>query len=174
MVRPASGTSTRGRRGHAERSTKRDHDRMSRFQPDPEIITWRMHFRSQPGAVYQALTTDEGRASFWAERTIQRGDTIDFEFPGGVTGQSHVLEAQHDRLFRIEYFDAVATFELEPTSDGGTDLRLTSHGFAPEDRTELLAGWLNVLFPLKSFVDYGIDLRNHDPDRTWWHGYADQ
>lgn len=69
---------------------------------------------------------------------------------------------------------AVITFELEPARDRGTDLRLVTHGFAPGERAELMAGLLNVLFPLKALVDHGVDLRNHDPDRTWRHGYADQ
>lgn len=146
----------------------------TRFQPDPDVITWRLHLRSPADVVYQALTTDEGRASFWAERTVERGDTIDFDFPGGVTSRVRVLDTQQDRLVRLDYFGAVVSFELEPTGDGGTDLLLTTHGFAPQERSELLAGWLNVLFPLKAYVDHGVDLRNHDPDRTWWHGYADQ
>ena len=36
------------------------------------------------------------------------------------------------------------------------------------------AGWLNVLFPLKGYIDHGVDLRNHDPGRAWDDGYADQ
>jgi hypothetical protein len=30
-----------------------------------------------------------------------------------------------------------------------------------------------VLLALKAAVDHGIDLRNHDPRRTWDRGYAD-
>lgn len=161
-------------RPEGARHSRPHSDKGSRFQPDPEAVTWRMRFRSPPEVVYRALTTDEGRASFWAERSVERGDTIAFEFPGGVTSQAHVLETEQDRLFRIDYFGAVVAFELEPTRDGGTDLRLVTHGFAPDERTELMAGRLNVLFPLKPFVDYGVDLRNHDPDRTWRHGSADQ
>ena len=36
------------------------------------------------------------------------------------------------------------------------------------------AGWLNVLFPLKAMLAFGVDLRNHDPSRSWDQGYADQ
>lgn len=133
-----------------------------------------MHLRSPPDAVYEALATDEGRTSFWAERTTQHDDTIDFVFPGGITCRSRILATEHDRLLRLDYFGAVVTFELEPASNGGTDLCLTSYGFEPEDRDELLAGWLNVLFPMKAWVDHGVDLRNHDPNKTWSHGYADQ
>ena len=144
------------------------------FQPDPERIEWRLHLRSTPAAVYEALTTDAGRAAFWVERSAQTGDRIELEFPGGVTGQAQVLADEPGRLFRISYFGAVATFELTAAEDGGPDLLLSTHGFAPGDRDELLAGWLNVLFPLKAYVDHGVDLRNHDSRRTWWHGFADQ
>ncbi len=39
---------------------------------------------------------------------------------------------------------------------------------------EASARWLNVLLPLKAFVDHGVDLRSHDPTRTWDDGYVDQ
>lgn len=147
---------------------------MGSFQPDPDVISWRMHFRSPPEEVYRAVTTDEGRRSFWAEESDQIEDTIRFVFPGGLAAEARILEADAGRLFTIDYFGAVVTFELEATDDGGTDLCLTTRGFAPDDRDELLAGWLNVLFPLKAWVDHRIDLRNHDPERTWWNGFADQ
>ena len=47
-------------------------------------------------------------------------------------------------------------------------------GGNPEFRDELLAGWLNVLLPLKAACDFGIDLRNHDPARTWDRSFVDQ
>ena len=56
----------------------------------------------------------------------------------------------------------------------GVTVTLTNEGVHPEDHCEVMAGWLNVLFPLKAAVDHGIDLRNHDPSRTWDHSYADQ
>jgi len=37
----------------------------------------------------------------------------------------------------------------------------------------VLAGWVSVLMALKAAVDHGVDLRNHDPQRTWDQGYAD-
>jgi hypothetical protein len=56
---------------------------------------------------------------------------------------------------------------------GGTDVWLT-HLTSAADHAETAAGWLNVLLPLKAWLQHGIDLRNHDPERTWDHGFVDQ
>jgi hypothetical protein len=53
-------------------------------------------------------------------------------------------------------------------------LSLTHSEVNPEDWNEVHAGWLNVLFPLKAWVGFSVDLRNHDPRRLWDDGYADQ
>jgi hypothetical protein len=64
------------------------------------------------------------------------------------------------------YGGSVATFELAGDGAGGTDLRLTDAGVPDEDRTEVIAGWVSVLLALKAAIDIGVDLRNHDPERT--------
>ena len=56
---------------------------------------------------------------------------------------------------------------------GGTDLKLTDSGIPPADRTEVIAGWVSVLIALKGAADFDIDLRCHDPARSWEAGYAD-
>jgi hypothetical protein len=55
-----------------------------------------------------------------------------------------------------------------------TDLLLTHSGVPEDEWVEVHAGWLNVLFPLKAWLKFGVDLRNHDATRTWDQGYADQ
>ena len=35
------------------------------------------------------------------------------------------------------------------------------------------AGWVSVLLTLKAAADFGVDLRNHDPTRTWDQDFAD-
>ena len=75
--------------------------------------------------------------------------------------------------FAVEYFGSVTTFELTQDGRGGTDLTLTAAGVPPADRVEMTAGWVSVLLALKAAVDSGVDLRNHDPARTWDQGFAD-
>lgn len=141
---------------------------------DAEPIRWRMHLASPIRDVYGALTTEPGRESFWAERAPEVDGAIEFEFINGARERSDVLERTPPTRFVIRYFGARVEFELSEPADGGTDVSLTTTGFAAEERQELLAGWLNVLFPLKAAVDHGVDLRNHDPNRTWDDGWADQ
>ena len=140
----------------------------------PPPITWRLHIPLSPERVYAALDSDAGRAAFWAESAVERDGVIEFQFITGERHVSRVLTRTAPREWAIEYFGGVARFELAPDGSGGTDVLLTHEGVAACEWTDTRAGWLNVLFPLKAWLVHGIDLRNHDPRRTWTDGYADQ
>ncbi len=144
------------------------------FQPDLDRIVWRLHLAASPERVYETLDSDDGRASFWAESAVEHDGRIRFTFPGGEATEGAIVRREPGRVWSVEYFGSVVEFLLEPDGAGGTDLTMTDRGVAPEHRTEVIAGWLNVLFPLKAHVDFGIDLRNHDRNRTWRQGYIDQ
>jgi len=147
-----------------------------------DTIIWRLHVRSSPEKVFALLDSDAGRASFWAESAIERDGVIHFEFINGMRDEARILERNPPRRFAIKYFGARGVFALDPApppgggggGGGGTDLTMTNTGFDPADRDDLLPGWLNVLFPLKAAADFGIDLRSHDPTRTWEKGFVDQ
>lgn len=137
-------------------------------------IRWRMHLPVVPDRVFDALDSDEGRASFWAESAQEVGGAIHFRFINGVEYVSRILRRDRPSVWTIDYFGSTATFELESDGSGGTELLLT-HAAVPDDAwQEVHAGWLNVLFPLKGHVVFGVDLRNHDRTRSWDQGYADQ
>jgi uncharacterized protein YndB with AHSA1/START domain len=138
------------------------------------VIRWRLHVPAPPEAVYDALATDAGRASFWAESAIERDGHVHFVFANGQELRARIVERSRPRRFALEYFEGVATFTLSPSPPGGTDLLLEHEGVAPAEWADVHAGWLNVLLPLKARVAFGVDLRNHDPARTWDQGYVDQ
>jgi uncharacterized protein YndB with AHSA1/START domain len=133
-----------------------------------------MHLAVSPARVFAALDSDDGRASFWAESAVEHEGRITFRFVTGYEYAGRVLERRRPEVWAVEYFGGVARFELAPDGHGGTDLLLSHTGIAPEEWQEVHAGWLNVLFPLKVWLVYGVDLRNHDPARSWDQGYADQ
>src|SRR5574341_256291 len=144
------------------------------FQSDPALIRWRLHLRSSPSRVYNMVATDEGRARFWAEAAIETNGMIHFRFPNGQEWRGRILERHPTHRFQVEYFGhSVTTFELRDDGAGGTDLTLTDAGVPAGDRTEVIAGWVSVLLALKAAVDFGVDLRNHDLNRTWDQGFVE-
>ena len=143
------------------------------FQPDSNTIKWKVHFSSELKKVFEALATDKGRASFWAESAPEINERITFHFMNHPPVIGRILKKTPPVLFTVEYFDAVAEFSLEPDGAGGTDLTLVSTGVPQSERSEVISGWVSVLMNMKAFVDHGIDLRNHDLTRTWSEGYAD-
>jgi uncharacterized protein YndB with AHSA1/START domain len=144
------------------------------FQPDPELIQWKLHLASAPEKVYELLSTDTGRASFWAETAVEQGGVIHFLFPNGATWDAVVLSAVAGVEYTVRYYGgSLTTFRLAGDGRGGTDLTLTDRGVAAADRAEVSAGWVSVLLALKAAADFGVDLRTHDPDRQWDSGYAE-
>ena len=144
------------------------------FQKDPDVIRWKIHLKSAPEAVYEKLSTDEGRAALWAEAAAERDSVIHFVFPNQAEWNGKILENVPAHKFKVEYYGgSITTFELKSDGAGGTDLTLTDQGAPEEDRTEVIAGWVSVLMALKASVDFGVDLRNHDPKRTWDDGYVE-
>lgn len=137
-------------------------------------VHWRMHIRVPPADVFRALDSDAGRASFWAESAVETDGNIDFRFINGKQWRAHILDRDSPSLFAIDYLGGPARFELRPDGAGGTDLEVIQEDLDPDEWAEAHAGWLNVLFPLKAWLTFGVDLRNHDADRTWDNGYADQ
>ena len=144
------------------------------FKSDASIIRWKLHLKSSQQIVYEKLSTNHGRASFWAESAMEQDGVIHFVFPDQAEWKGKILENDPPHRFKVEYYGgSITTFELNSDGSGGTDLSLTDQGVPAEDRTEVIAGWISVLMALKSSVDFGIDLRNHDPNRTWNEGYAE-
>lgn len=137
-------------------------------------ISWKVHLSSSPAKVFQILSTPEGRRSFWADSAEGSGDHIVFRFSNGSVLRSRVISSDPGREFRLTYFeDSTVTFRLQGDPGGGTSLLLVEEGVPDRNWTENLAGWVSVLLNLKAAVDFGVDLRNHDPEHTWENGYVD-
>jgi uncharacterized protein YndB with AHSA1/START domain len=140
----------------------------------PAVIRWRVHLRSSPVEVYRLLATPEGRSRFWAYSAAERDGKIQFQFSNGQHLESTVFEKREPERFALSYFGGSrVTFELAADGRDGTDLTLTEENVPPSEQRDNLAGWVSVLLSLKAVADFGADLRNHDPARTWEQGYID-
>lgn len=147
---------------------------MMMFQQIENQIIWKVHFASPIQKVYTALTTDEGRKTFWAEQTSEKDGFIEFSILNYSKYKSRILDKIENKRFQIEYFGTIVTFELLTTKDdGGTDLLLTALTNNEDVKYEMTAGWVSVLMAMKAAVDFGVDLRNHNINRVWDKGYVD-
>lgn len=141
---------------------------------DPTAVRWRLHLAAPPETVHWFLSTNEGRAKFWAESATQDGDEIAFAFANGLSFRVRLIDNRPPRWFTVAYEGgSLSSFECQHDGFGGTELILTDKGISPGHRAEIMAGWVSVLMALKAACDFGVDLRNHDPRRTWDHGYCD-
>lgn len=137
-----------------------------------ESFVWRISFRSSIDDVFSALTTDKGRARFWAEKTVESDGTIEFHFPNGETHKALILEKTPPTHFAIRYFGAATSFKLKKNGVG-TILTLTVADAPEADWLESYAGWISVLMNMKAVLDFGADLRNHDPGKSWDQRFID-
>ncbi|MGE3250262.1 MAG: SRPBCC domain-containing protein [Hyphomonadaceae bacterium] len=135
-------------------------------------IRWKVSFNSAPERVYQALSTEEGRLSFWAEEAAERDGAIVFRFANGWRETSTIKQAIPHTLFEIVYFGALTRFEIE-AAEAGAVLTLTAEGVPDRDWDEVHAGWVSALLSMKAAIDFEIDLRNHSATRTWEAGFVD-
>ena len=164
----------------------RDNDRVSgdlvynafmKAHPDVSAptppVTWRIHCASPPVRVFAALTTPEEHRRFWCERSTRTPEGYLLEFIDGTTSEVEILQRDDDGLFVVRYCGSRTEFRVE-AAGGGTDVTLVATEIPAGDWLDVYAGWLNVLLPLKAWIDFGVDLRNHDPSRTWQQRFADQ
>ena len=136
-------------------------------------INWRLRLRSDPEKVFALLATAEGRARFWAVEAPERDGSIHFRFADGTEEVSPIVRREPPHLFELVYFGAPTRFLLAADGKGGCELALSAS--VPDgDYDEVNAGWVSVLLILKAAADFGIDLRNGEPGRTWREGFVDQ
>lgn len=135
-------------------------------------ITCKIHLSSSPELVFGLLTTSEGREQFWAKKARESDDIVHFSFPNGQTYDSQIIRRVKNKEFCLDYFKSEVSFLLEPDDQGGTDLKVINTGVSEDEYVEVHAGWTSVLMNLKAVADFGADLRNHNPGRTWDQGYV--
>ena len=119
------------------------------------------------------LASSEKRRHYWAESAEEHDDVIHYVFLNGIEDRGRILERDPGCFFKVEYFGSVVSFELSPCELNGCDMTVTCENVDEDERWEFIAGWVSWLMTMKAAVDFGIDLRNHDSERTWNDGFAD-
>ena len=136
-------------------------------------VVWKINLKSSPRIVFDLLSTANGREKFWAEKALEKDGVIHFIFPNGEHYNARIIKIVKNKEFHLDYFNSFVKFDIKPSGNNGADLTLTNEGIADTDFIEVHSGWVSVLLNLKAAADFQIDLRNHDPCKTWNERYAD-
>jgi uncharacterized protein YndB with AHSA1/START domain len=142
--------------------------------PELPPIDWRVHLKSTPEAAYDMWTTDQGRARFWAERSIEQPGGFTLHFVNGQSLDVELVEAVRPNRMVFRYFGgSKVTVTFDDDGKGGCDLHLVEQDCPVADHLENHAGWVSVLLAFKASADLGVDLRSHDPARSWDKRFVD-
>lgn len=137
------------------------------------VIRWRVSLRTDAAGAYDYLSTAVGRERFWAEEAPERDGHIHFRFSDGSHLRAKRLECAPPHLFSLRYFDGnVVRFLIEEAPGRGCHVTVEEHCASPEQHVVNSPGWVSVLLALKAAVNHGVDIRNHDPGRTWANGFV--
>ena len=137
-------------------------------------IVWRLRLAAAPERVFGAWLSPADHERFWCERSeALPGGSFRQHFIDGTVACCAIENTKPGAYIRFRYFKTQVDIHLE-RRENGTDLTLIALGVEPHEWHDVHAGWLNVLLPFKAWVDFGVDLRNHDPLRTWAQRYVDQ
>ena len=148
-------------------------DGQSESNSTPRIV-WRLRLRAAPERVFAAWLSPGDQERFWCERSETLPDGgFQQHFIDGTLACCAIEETKAPEHIRMRYLNSRVDIHLERRGNG-TDLTLIARGVEPHEWNDVHAGWLNVLLPFKAWVDFGVDLRNHDPLRTWAQRYVDQ
>ena len=147
---------------------------MTESPVDLPPILWRVHLSSPAERVFELWTSDAGRERFWAGRSLTLEGGFELSFVNGQKLLVETVELLPPKRFVFRYFGGSSvTLEFEATADGGCDLELREEGVPPSEHLENYAGWVSVLLACKAAADFDIDLRSHDPARSWERRFVD-
>ncbi len=137
-------------------------------------VEWKVFLKSPRERVFEFLTTDQGRTKFWAESAIEAEGCIRFKFTDGRQYKAHIIEQSFPDTFALEYFHSLLIFHLADYGNNhGTDLVLINKNIPESKFKQVETSWISFLMALKSAVDFGIDIRSHDPRKNWSCKYID-
>lgn len=128
-------------------------------------IRLNLAIKTAPGKIYQAITTQEGLAAWWAKQTTAKpelGFVNSFTF-GTLVNQFKVTQLDTDRRVEWQCINSVEqwmgtsiTFDLEE-KEGKTILRFTHGGWKTADDffAACTYDWGRFMTSLKSFCETG-------------------
>lgn len=138
-----------------------------------KTIQFSIFTSASAGEVFERIATDAGRRSFWVESSTETAGMVQLRFPNDQSLDCEILARKAHQHFSLTYFGGShVEFRIMEVADGCV-VRLTETRLTDESWTENRAGWVSVLLNLKSVLENGADLRNHNSAYTWNDGFVD-
>lgn len=123
---------------------------------------------ASPDVVFEALTTTEGLAGWWTPVTGDglAGGVLTFSFGPAAQAVMRVDAAERGSGVRWtnlaciveDWVGTTVHFDIEATSEGGTELRFRHAGLTPqlECYTDCQSGWDHFIPSLRAYAETGI------------------
>ncbi|MBU0983041.1 MAG: SRPBCC domain-containing protein [candidate division Zixibacteria bacterium] len=145
-------------------------------------FTCRIAIKASPARVFRAWTDDKLVSRWFTEKTViepKKNGRIYFEWTAGDTFETTVTSIVKNRKF-VFPFDAEGTMvEVKFKKDGRgcvCELRQYNMKTSPEMKWNMhrgcITGWTFFMTNLKAYLEHGIDLRGHDPKKSYKQNYV--
>ncbi|HWR82653.1 MAG TPA: SRPBCC domain-containing protein [Candidatus Deferrimicrobium sp.] len=155
---------------------------MSAKKYDWTQFTLKIEIGATPAQVFRAWTDDKVVPKWFtvkAKIEPRKNGRIHFEWLGGDVLDGRVIAITKNRRFVFPFGKGNEQVEVAITKSGrGSICRLHQYGMktTPKARWEMFVGckegWTFFLTNLKCYLEHGIDLRSHDPQKCYRQGFV--
>jgi uncharacterized protein YndB with AHSA1/START domain len=153
-----------------------------RYTYDWSHFTEKIEIKASPEKVYRAWTDDKLITKWFVHKAViepKKGGRFYMKFLGDVESDEKVLGIRKNSYFCFSFGKAGETVEITIKKSGkGTDCILRQFGMKTSNKAKVQwhmgcrNGWVFFLTNLKSFLEKGVDLRSHDPRKSYKQGYV--
>lgn len=141
----------------------------------------KIEIAAKPEKVFRAWTDDRIVPRWFcvkAEIEPKKKGRLYFEWLGGDKLETRIIDIKKNRLFLFPFGPKGEKVKLTiiPLKKGsGLELHQYDMKTTPKDRWAMHkgceTGWTFFLANLKAYLEHGIDLRSHDPKKSYRQGY---
>jgi uncharacterized protein YndB with AHSA1/START domain len=140
-------------------------------------FTLKVAINKSVASVFRAWTDDKVVSKWFTEKTViqpRKNGRIYFEWLAGDKLDAKVISISKNRHFTFPFGSKGERVTIKFVKDGrGSICELRQYNMltTPKSRWEMhrgcIQGWTFFLANLKSYLEYGVDLRSHDPQKSY-------
>lgn len=145
-------------------------------------FTEKIEIRATPERVFKAWTSEKEIVKWFVSEAIlqpKKGGRFFMKFVTGVSGDETILSIKKNHSFSFSFGpDGEAVEVTVKKTKKGTDCILHQYGMKETPQAKVnwhmgcRNGWVFFLTNLKAYLEKKIDLRSHDPKKTYLQGYV--